>query len=111
MRALEVTASGVCTRRDRFGCQVFAVCPVCGCDYTHHHRQVEVFCRAEEDGPSYLLRPGTNVVLPTSHNPSSRRGAVRIHFWGECGHAWVLDIIQHKGMTWFAARPTTVRES
>jgi hypothetical protein len=73
-------------------------CPVCGFDYTHHGN-VEDFVRAQEDAPSMLRRPGSNVISPTTDNPSSRRDAVRIRFHCEEGHHWHLDIAQHKGQT------------
>ena len=78
-------------------------CPVCGCDYTHHN-EVHEFYREKEDSPSYLRRPGTSEKIKTVDNPSSRRNAVRIYFWGECEHSWTIDFVQHKGKTLVKAR-------
>lgn len=78
-------------------------CPVCQMDY-QHHGGVVVFSRERgEDGPTIV-----NGVFATDEqldagNPSSRRGAVRIHFDGECEHSWWLDIVQHKGQTFMFA--------
>ena len=77
------------------------LCPICGFDYTHHN-QVDVFERiGGEDGPTLQITvDGAQVtVAPSDENPSSRRGAVAIQFYGECGHTWDLTLVQHKGTT------------
>ncbi len=82
-------------------------CPVCGDNYTHHG-QVEVFDRTE-DGPTHRLVPGSCARVCTQENPSPRRDAVRVHFWGECGHAFHLDLLQHKGETFVVVEPEAGR--
>lgn len=74
-------------------------CPVCGFDYAHHG-DVEVYLREHEDEQTVRLVPGSPDRVVSLFNPSSRRNAIRIAFWGECGHAWYLDIVQHKGRTY-----------
>ena len=77
-------------------------CPRCGSSYQHHADTV-VFARDEgEDGPTTVLAIGGPVdpFLTEVENPSPRRNAVRIHFDGECGHLWYLDVVQHKGETY-----------
>ena len=74
-------------------------CPFCSDEHTHH-ADVYVYERKKgEDGKSVILTPGSNVVESTDYNPSARRNAVSIEFWGECGHFWAMQIIQHKGQT------------
>jgi hypothetical protein len=81
------------------------LCPFCGFNCTHHS-YVEIFDRDHEDGPSRVLSSRDNAPWwkpsgPNNRNPSSRRDGLTIHFWGECGHEWELDIYQHKGETFF----------
>lgn len=74
-------------------------CPVCDFEYSHHGK-VEVFHRESgEDGNTVIKTPGAKEITPSIFNPSPRRNAVRVHFEGECGHKWYLDIVQHKGNT------------
>ena len=76
-------------------------CPVCGFDYTCI-TDVTVFeMDRGEDGLSYALKPGDTKkdYVAGRGNPSMRRGAVSLHFRGECGHEWITDMIQHKGIT------------
>lgn len=85
------------------------VCPVCGYDCTHHGL-VEVFERdIGEDGDSFILRPGSSRKDYTVNNPSRRRNAIRIHFEGECGHEWWMDLVQHKGNTFIEFTPTKLK--
>jgi hypothetical protein len=67
-------------------------CPTCGFDYSHIR---EVFtrpgCDPEEGASAY---PGTQRIRPAS---SWRRPELVIVFDGECGHAWEMQIQQHKG--------------
>lgn len=81
------------------------VCPYCGDNYIHHG-QVVVYEREHEDGPTFVLnsilkRPVWEEWAEERRhvNPSRRRNAIQVHFWGECGHQWILDLYQHKGET------------
>lgn len=77
---------------------VVLACPLCGHNYTHHGA-VRIFSRPSgEDGPSH------EDGAPTDDNPSRRRDAVAIAVEGECGHAWELLVIQHKGQTYLGVR-------
>jgi len=85
--------------------ELLLVCPVCGDTY-QHHTTVTIFDRlGGEDGQSMAMNSahGTWVAIANADNPSSRRDAVRVHFWGECGHTWSLDFVQHKGQTFVTA--------
>lgn len=76
-------------------------CPICGHEYTHII-DVTVYKRdGGEDGLSYALKPGSPEKDYTAgiRNPSPRRHAVSLHFSGECGHNWITDLSQHKGIT------------
>lgn len=79
-------------------------CPVCGNAYLHHE-VVEFWTREEQDGPSsvQILGQVTGDYVPDrSHNPSSRRDAIRVRF--RCEQYCIvppLDIVQHKGQTFF----------
>lgn len=77
-------------------------CPACGYDYVHHGN-VKVFTRPDgEDGVTVVLTPGDPREHVSAYNPSDRRDAIRMYMWGECGHDWTLDLIQHKGQTFLA---------
>jgi len=83
-------------------------CPVCADSYQHHAETI-VFDRPREDGPTTAISlPSGNAV--SEKNPSSRRDAVRVNFYGECGHEWSLDIVQHKGETFLFATWTGTRD-
>lgn|SRR5690606_18433111 len=81
-------------------------CPVCGFEFSHHG-EVEIFDREKgEDGDTIIKKPGSKEKTPSTLNPSPRRNAIRIHFDGECGHKWYLDLVQHKGNTFIFTEPT-----
>jgi len=83
-------------------------CPGCGNQYLHHG-EVTVFSR-DEDAAKCLVTTigvfGTNVELTDGKgNPSARRHGVMIEFSCEhCYAAPVLEIVQHKGMTYIEWR-------
>jgi hypothetical protein len=84
-----------------FDGELILACPTCNDEY-QHHQHVEVFERlGGEDGPTVVLSRGE--MRASDANPSGRRNALRVHFYGECGHAWYLDISQHKGRTFISA--------
>ena len=64
-------------------------CPTCGVDYSHVREAGTLL--GEDEGHVY---PGTEAIGTTG----DRRSALRIVFDGECGHAWALQIQQHKGV-------------
>jgi hypothetical protein len=72
---------------------------------------VAIYARSHEDGPTtvHTFSGVQRTLSESDYNPSSRRDAVRIAFWGECGHGWSLNIIQHKGFT--LLEPTVVEEA
>jgi len=78
-------------------------CPLCGGDYTHHDRTAVFDRTAGEDTEVQVYTLPGMPQAALRNNPSSRRGAVRIELWGECGHTWYLDIAQHKGRTLISA--------
>ena len=79
------------------------MCPICGNEWIHHSN-VEVFERPTgEDGISVIYEPETHYVRTTTKNPSGRRNAVKIWFWGECSHTWSISILQHKGNEYIEA--------
>lgn len=79
-------------------------CPGCGDEYTHL-RNVSVYSRPQgEDRPTITTRVdsmgGANIELGGEEsNPSSRRGAVVLHFECESRCRFDLKLVQHKGMT------------
>jgi hypothetical protein len=68
------------------GSQCIVACPVCGFDYNH---------------------AGTPEVLDGEDNYATKLGprgnVIRIPFWCEDGHHWVLLIGQHKGREFMGA--------
>lgn len=79
-------------------------CPHCNFDYSSHvgvleFRRLDEAGDCVEDGQTYMSAPGRSDWVPTSQNPSPRRGGVVIVFEGECGHVWELLLSQHKGQT------------
>lgn len=80
------------------------LCPSCSFSYQHHEAVREFVRLGGEDGASMVGVPGIAEWVPNENNPSWRRGAVVIDFWGECGHCWQLEIVQHKGETFMFAR-------
>ena len=79
------------------------LCPVCGEEYLHQGK-IEVFERSEDDvfGTHTMVNgPCTNVCHDSLEgNPSARRQGLIIHFLCEgCGHIYVMEIYQHKGLT------------
>lgn len=86
------------------------VCPVCGFDHSHH-KSVTIYERfSGEDKPTWALNSDEGTWKPSTYNPSGRRNAVAIHFYGECGHEWSLEFIQHKGQTLIHTRITKGKE-
>lgn len=90
------------------GEQGVLLCPVCGGFYLHHESITEWYRHggvvAGEDGDSaavVLIEAGkAEFWAVANHNPSSRRGAVRITFWCECcDKRSSLIFEQHKGRT------------
>jgi hypothetical protein len=78
-------------------------CPHCHFNYLHHSK-IEVFGR-EEDAVMGLHSVITRQDITTNHsmkgNPSQRRDGIKIYFWCEgCSIFSILEIIQHKGMTY-----------
>jgi hypothetical protein len=90
----------------RYGYSVLQ-CPR-GCSYggNLHHSKIEVFERIEnaEFVNKTTMQDKLTAVgyepNENSDNPSSRRHALRIHFYCEgCGDGLTLNIAQHKGST------------
>jgi hypothetical protein len=80
------------------------LCPACGFNYLHHDK-VEVFERYGEDNPLGIHATIKDVSLEVDssmfRNPSSRRDGIRIEFCCEgCDEISVLQIVQHKGITY-----------
>ena len=76
-----------------------------------HHSRIEVFNRKEDaEIGNHTVINGSQTIIDNdiSMNPSPRRDGVSIIFWCEqCCEESVLDIIQHKGMSyvrWFDGR-------
>jgi hypothetical protein len=90
----------------RFGdCHGRLICPHCEDEESNlHHNIVEIYNR-EEDAAT-----GTHVSVSGKHiqiddnielNPSPRREGIAVSFWCEqCCEASILEIIQHKGMSY-----------
>ena len=78
-------------------------CP-CGMGNLHQHKY-EVFNRTEDSTNviKTVVKDSTVAInhIPNqgSGNPSARRDGIKVHFWCEGGHDMVLNIYQHKGIT------------
>lgn len=79
-------------------------CPSCGDEYTHHRRTTVYTVQGGEVGPTLTTRVdqmgGASIEVDgEQNNPSSRRGAVVLHFECESQCKFDIQFIQHKGMT------------
>ena len=87
-------------------------CPCCKSEESYlHHSRVDVFNRQEdEETGNHTVIDGVKTIIDNdvSGNPSPRRNGVSIIFWCElCEEHSILDIIQHKGMSymrWYDGR-------
>ena len=86
------------------------LCPVCRHEFTHHDEIVIYDRLGGEDGTTLAFHSKDGTWKPSEHNPSRRRDAVEIKFYGECGHEWSVEFIQHKGQTLVNTRIPTVTE-
>lgn len=59
------------------------VCPVCGFDYVH--------------------------IGDLRHTQTTKGSYLIISFWGECGHSFDIEVLQHKGQT--TLRAVNIRQS
>lgn len=86
------------------------VCPECGDTYLHQ-TNVTVFDREEEDG-KVIVREISTSEVKTSYqtNAHGRRNSLEIKFYGECGHEFILLIMQHKGETFLEVLDLKVQE-
>ncbi len=82
------------------------ICPRCGVDNLHHGDVLHYHRR--EDAPTVTKTRVSGGAITEhrdepsdrSHNPSARRGGLRILFECEnCGDGLELTIAQHKGLT------------
>lgn len=75
-------------------------CPKCHHEYTHH-QDVWIYERenGQEDNTSYVYEFENSTKTKTNMNPSKRRNAVTFLMLGECGHEFLMHVIQHKGQT------------
>lgn len=87
-------------------------CPCCKDEESNlHHGRIEVFNRQEDsETGNHTVIDGSKTIIDNdvSGNPSPRRDGISIVFWCEqCGEQSILDIIQHKGMSymrWYDGR-------
>lgn len=85
------------------------LCPSCGSSYLHHEA-IDIFERPEDaDVVLHTTASGTVVTrlvaTGESENPSGRRNGLFITFWCEgCDTTPILDILQHKGVTYLRWR-------
>ena len=89
------------------------LCPACGEEYLHQGK-IEVFERSEDDvfGTHTMINgPCTTVCHENvchdavKGNPSSRRQGLTIEFFCEfCNCCYVMEIYQHKGLTFMGWR-------
>jgi hypothetical protein len=79
-------------------------CPECGEITDMHHGAVSVHSRTRGDDSDVVVTDVGNggvrlSLLPAGTETHGRRSALLIKFSCDCGHASVLRIMQHKGMT------------
>jgi ribosomal protein S27AE len=79
-------------------------CPKCRHGFMHHHT-VNLYNRAEEDDPTGVhvraRAKGLEINRSMVGNPSYRRDGLTIALECEqCGNTSVLNIYQHKGVTY-----------
>jgi hypothetical protein len=78
------------------------VCPVCGDEYMHHGN-VRIFSRFGEDKDGLQVDVSNSVKVEPVRSGAipGRRDAIHISFTCENGCASLLQIMQHKGNTFF----------
>ena len=81
------------------------ICPHClDSESNLHHNRVEIFQRDEDEETGFHVAiQGKTASTDTDiqQNPSPRRNGLSIIFWCEqCCESSILDILQHKGMSY-----------